>query len=117
MGGGIKDMLSPPCQNMGGIYHPHPPQDLRPWLVLCSKVSPPEYKPEPEHTPPSKRVATRRKSLRGNTSRPQKNCPPPFGKFCMRLYYGLTAIDSTFMMILSILGFVLPFGTTRVNCK
>ena len=23
-------MLSPPCQNMGGIYHPHPPQDLRP---------------------------------------------------------------------------------------
>ena len=29
--GGIKDMLSPPCQNMGGIYHPHPPQDLRPW--------------------------------------------------------------------------------------
>ena len=30
-GGGIKDMLSPPCQNMGGIYHPHPPQDLRPW--------------------------------------------------------------------------------------
>ena len=22
--GGIKDMLSPPCQNMGGIYHPHP---------------------------------------------------------------------------------------------
>ena len=28
--GGIKDMLSPPCQNMGGIYHPHPPQDLRP---------------------------------------------------------------------------------------
>ena len=27
--GGIKDMLSPPCQNMGGIYHPHPPQDLR----------------------------------------------------------------------------------------
>ena len=24
-GGGIKDMLSPPpCQNMGGIYHPHP---------------------------------------------------------------------------------------------
>ena len=30
--GGIKDMSSPPCQNMGGIYHPHPPQDLRPWL-------------------------------------------------------------------------------------
>ena len=28
--GGIKDMSSPPCQNMGGIYHPHPPQDLRP---------------------------------------------------------------------------------------
>ena len=26
MGGGIKDMLSPPCQNMGGIYHPHPPR-------------------------------------------------------------------------------------------
>ena len=27
MGGGIKDMLSPPppCQNMGGIHHPHPP--------------------------------------------------------------------------------------------
>ena len=25
-GGGIKDMLSPPCQNMGGIYHPHPPR-------------------------------------------------------------------------------------------
>ena len=24
--GGIKDMLSPPCQNMGGIYHPHPPR-------------------------------------------------------------------------------------------
>ena len=24
-GGGIKDMLSPPCQNMGGIHHPHPP--------------------------------------------------------------------------------------------
>ena len=23
--GGIKDMLSPPCQNMGGIHHPHPP--------------------------------------------------------------------------------------------
>ena len=34
MGGGIKDMLSPPCQNMGGIYQPHPPQDLRPWLSL-----------------------------------------------------------------------------------
>ena len=30
--GGIIDMLSPPCQNMGGIYHPHPPQDLRPWF-------------------------------------------------------------------------------------
>ena len=31
--GVIKDMLSPPpCQNMGGIYHPHPPQDLRPWF-------------------------------------------------------------------------------------
>ena len=29
--GGIKDMLSPPRQNMGGIYHPHPPQDLRHW--------------------------------------------------------------------------------------
>ena len=28
--GGIKDMLSPPCQNMGGIHHPHPPRDLRP---------------------------------------------------------------------------------------
>ena len=36
MGGGINDMLSPPCQNMGGIHHPHPPQDLRPcWLVPC----------------------------------------------------------------------------------
>ena len=23
--GGIKDMLSPPCQNMGGIHTPHPP--------------------------------------------------------------------------------------------
>ena len=33
MGGGIKDMLSPPpCQNMGGgVHQPHPPQDLRPW--------------------------------------------------------------------------------------
>ena len=29
--GGIKDMLSPPCQNMGGIY---PPQDLRPCSCL-----------------------------------------------------------------------------------
>ena len=28
--GGIKDMLSPPCQNMGGIHYPHPPRDLRP---------------------------------------------------------------------------------------
>ena len=28
--GGIKDMLSPPCQNMGGIHTPHPPRDLRP---------------------------------------------------------------------------------------
>ena len=35
--GGIKDMLSPPCQNMGGIYHPHPPQDLRPCcLLICN---------------------------------------------------------------------------------
>ena len=33
--GGIKDMISPPCQNMGRIYHPHPPQDLRPCLS-CS---------------------------------------------------------------------------------
>ena len=25
--GGIKDMLSPPpCQNMKGIFHPHPPR-------------------------------------------------------------------------------------------
>ena len=43
--GGIKDMSSPPCQNMGGIYHPHPPQDLRPWLryvfiVVLSKSTP-----------------------------------------------------------------------------
>ena len=30
--GGIKDMLSPPCQNMGGIHTPHPPRDLRPCL-------------------------------------------------------------------------------------
>ena len=29
MGGGIKDMLSPPCQNMGGIHHSHPPHPLR----------------------------------------------------------------------------------------
>ena len=38
-GGGIKDMSFPPCQNMGGIHHPHPPQDLRPCqlglLLLC----------------------------------------------------------------------------------
>ena len=34
--GGIKDMLSPPCQNMGGIYHPHPPQDLRPCWSLAN---------------------------------------------------------------------------------
>ena len=44
--GGIKDMSSPPpCQNIGGIYQPHPPQDLRPWLgpllflVLLSDIS------------------------------------------------------------------------------
>ena len=44
--GGIKDMSSPPCQNMGGIYHPHPPQDLRPCtpvhacmtIIVCSSV-------------------------------------------------------------------------------
>ena len=29
--GGIKDMLSPPMSKHGGIPHPHPPQDLRPW--------------------------------------------------------------------------------------
>ena len=28
--GGIKDISSPPCQNMGGIHHSHPPRDLRP---------------------------------------------------------------------------------------
>ena len=30
-GGGIKDMLSPPCQNMGGDTSPPSPQDLRRW--------------------------------------------------------------------------------------
>ena len=30
MGGGIKDMLSPPCQNMEGGYITPSPQDLRP---------------------------------------------------------------------------------------
>ena len=39
-GGGIKDMLSPPCQNMGGIYHPHPPQDLRPCYIVNVMRSP-----------------------------------------------------------------------------
>ena len=37
--GGIKDMLSPPCQNIGGIYHPHPPQDLRPCPLPLSTTS------------------------------------------------------------------------------
>ena len=26
--GGIKDILSPPCQNMGGIHTPHPPPGI-----------------------------------------------------------------------------------------
>ena len=31
---GIKDMLSPPpCQNMGGIYHPHPPPGFTPLVA------------------------------------------------------------------------------------
>ena len=30
--GGIKDMLSPPYQNMGGIYHPHPPPGFTPLM-------------------------------------------------------------------------------------
>ena len=30
--GGDKRHVIPPCQNMGGIYHPYPPQDLRPWF-------------------------------------------------------------------------------------
>ena len=33
--GGIKDMLSPPCQNMGGIYHPHPP---RIYALVCNFI-------------------------------------------------------------------------------
>ena len=33
MGGGIKDMLSPPCQNMGGYITPSP-QDLRPYMLI-----------------------------------------------------------------------------------
>ena len=32
--GGIKDKLSPPCQNMGGYITPFPPRDLRP----CQKL-------------------------------------------------------------------------------
>ena len=44
--GGIKDMLSPPCQNMGGIYHPHPPQDLRP----CPRRPDSGYRGYPVHT-------------------------------------------------------------------
>ena len=40
-GGGMKDMISPQSQNMGGIHHPHPSQDLRPcilprFLVNCA---------------------------------------------------------------------------------
>ena len=40
--GGIKDIYmlsSPPCQNMGGIYHPHPPQDLRPCTRLLLGIT------------------------------------------------------------------------------
>ena len=36
--GGIKDMLSPPCQNMGGIHHPHPPRDLRPCIMVTYPI-------------------------------------------------------------------------------
>ena len=39
MGGGIKDMLSPPCQNMGGDTSTTSPQDLRPWPYF--EVNPP----------------------------------------------------------------------------
>ena len=41
--GGIKDMLFPPCQNMGGIYHPYPPQDLRPCIIVLNHVDKPLY--------------------------------------------------------------------------
>ena len=37
--GGIKDMLSPPCQNMGGIYHPHPPPGFTPLISMyCCNI-------------------------------------------------------------------------------
>ena len=32
--GGIKDMLSPTCQNMGRGTSPHPPRDLRPCMQV-----------------------------------------------------------------------------------
>ena len=36
--GGMKDMLSPPCQNTGGIHHHHPP-------IPHSPIPPSPYPP------------------------------------------------------------------------
>ena len=37
--GGDKRHVIPPMSKHGGIYHPHPPQDLRPCLSVCPSVS------------------------------------------------------------------------------